>query len=110
VLGGSAEAPSWVPAYPGSHPTPTFSASGESDEGAGEAGNFTFTTSDPPSRVQSFYEDEARKLGLDVELKDKGADTRVVVAKNHDEGRHLTVIIADHGASTTVNVTYARKR
>jgi hypothetical protein len=109
-LGGSANAPSWVPSYPGSNPHTVFSAKGESDDGSGEGGNFTFTTSDPASRVRSFYEDEARRLGMDVNVKTESQNANVLVMKDPDDRHSLTVVIGSSGGDTTVNVTYGRKR
>jgi hypothetical protein len=111
-LGGSASLPSWVPAYPGSNPHAVFSAKGESDEGAGEGGNFTFTTPDPPSRVRSFYEDEGRRLGMDIHVKTNSGEADVLVMKDSDDRRSLTVMIggSSGGGDTAVNVTYGRKR
>jgi len=109
-LGGAANLPSWVPSYPGSNPHAVFSAKGESDDGAGEGGNFTFTTSDPVSRVRSYYENEGRRLGMAVNLKTGSQDADVLVMKDPDELRSLTVAIGSSGGDTTVNVTYGRKR
>jgi hypothetical protein len=109
-IGGSANLPSWVPSYPGSNPHAVFSARGESDDGAGEGGNFTFTTSDAAARVRSFYEDEARRMGMDVTVKTDTPDATVLVMKDSDDRRTLTVIIGSSGGETTANVTYGRKR
>jgi hypothetical protein len=109
-IGGSANLPSWVPSYPGSNPHAVFSARGESDDGAGEGGNFTFTTSDPLARVRSFYEDEGRRLGMDINVKTDTHDANVLVMKDPGDRRTLTVVIGSGGDETTVNVTYGRKR
>jgi hypothetical protein len=109
-IGGSANLPAWVPSYPGSHPNTVFSAKGESDDGAGEGGNFTFTTSDPSAKVRSFYEDEGRRLGMDVNVKTDTQAANVLVMKDPDDRRTLTVVIGSSGGDTTVNVTYGRKR
>ena len=39
-----------------------LSARGESDDGVGEAGNFTFSTEDSTSRVLSLYQAKAREM------------------------------------------------
>jgi hypothetical protein len=109
-IGGAAHLPSWVPSYPGSQPQAIFSAKGESDDVSGEGGNFSFTTSDPGSRVRSFYEDEGRRQGMDVSLQTRGSDTGVVVLRDPDERRRLTVLVSPNGGETTVNVTYRSKR
>jgi hypothetical protein len=109
-VGGSAKLPSWVPSYPGSIPRAVFSARGESEDAAGEGGNFTFTTSDPAPKVRSFFEDEGRRLGMDVNVKTESQDAKVLVMKDPDDRRSLTVMIGADGGETTVNVTYGRKR
>lgn len=109
-IGGSANLPAWIPSYPGSNPHAVFSAKGESEEGAGEGGNFTFTTSDPVSRVRSFYEDEGRRLGMDINVKTESQEGAVLVMKDPDDRRSLTVMLGSSGGQTTVNVTYGRKR
>ena len=109
-IGGSVNLPSWIPPYPGSNPRAVFSAKGESEDGAGEGGNFTFTTSDPTSKVRSFYEDEGRRLGMDVNVKTESQEGAVLVMKDPDDRRSLTVMLGTSGGETTVNVTYGRKR
>lgn len=109
-LGGSATPPSWIPKYPGSHPRPVFSASGESDNNAGEAGSFMFTTPDPPARVKSFYEGEARRLGMNVHVRTEEPGAGVLVLKDSDEQRTLSVATESSDGGTTVNITYGRKR
>jgi hypothetical protein len=109
-IGGEAKLPAWVPAYPGSTAQMVFSARGESDERVGEAGNFTFTTTDAPSKVALFYEDEAKRLGMDVRVTARGSDASVIVADDGEEHRSMTVVLGSDGGATTVNVTYGRKR
>jgi hypothetical protein len=109
-VGGSTKLPSWVPSYPGSNPHVVLSASGESEDGSGEGGNFTFTTSDPASKVRAFYEDEGRRLGMEVNVKTESREAAVLVIKDPDERRALTVMIGSGGGDRTVNVTYGGKR
>jgi hypothetical protein len=105
-LGAGAKIPSWVPQYPGSHPETKFTAEGESDRDAGEAGNFSFRTIDTVSKVARFYEGEAEKMGLSVRIGPLG--TVVIGEKDHD--RYLKVVAVAGSDETSVNVTYARKR
>ena len=62
------------------------------------------------SRVRSFYENEGRRLGMAVNVKTGSPDADVLVMKDPDELRSLTVAIGSSGGDTTVNVTYGRKR
>lgn len=105
-FGGDARISSWVPQYPGSHPEATFSAQGESDRDAGEAGNFSFRTSDSVSSVLAYYEREGERMGLPVRTGPAG--TVVVGEKNRD--RYLKIVATANSDDTKVNVTYARKR
>jgi len=105
-IGGAGKPPIWVPEYPGSHPA--YSVKGASDSGE-EGGNFTFTTDDPPSKVMSFYQDKVRDMGMEARLTTTSADASTLVAAREGDERSLTVVVVGSG-TTTVNVTYARKR
>jgi hypothetical protein len=102
----SRKPPSWVPEYPGSNPVFAVRAEGRSEEG----GNFTFTTSDAPSKVLSFYEDKAKDLGLKVNLTTTSGEGGMIVATDDpDRRRSLTVVVGGDRGNATVNVTYASK-
>jgi hypothetical protein len=107
-LGAGAKLPSWVPQYPGSQAAPVFSAKGDSDDGGGEAGNLTFQTDDPASKVLSFYADKAKELGMTLERESAGE--RASVTASDDAGRFLKAIAIGGAGQTIVNVTYGRKR
>ena len=110
IGGGAAKLPSWVPNYPGSEGQATFSIKGADDHGAGEGGNYTFTTSDSPSKVMTFYQDKAKDLGLKVNVNATAGEGGMIVASQEPNGRSLTVIVGGDSGKTTVNVTYADKR
>jgi hypothetical protein len=102
----SGKLPSWVPAYPGSHPAFTVRAAAD----GGEGGNFTFKTSDDVSRVKSFYIDKCQFLGMKLNLESTTADAGMIVAVDEGgDGRSLTVVVGSQSGETTVNVTYGRK-
>lgn len=107
---GSGSLPSWVPSYPGSSPQLNLTARGDSNDGSGEGGNFTFTTADPSSRVLSFYQDKAKDMGMKVNLTSTTADAGMVIATDEDSHRTLTAIVGSDSGKTTVNVTYGAKR
>jgi hypothetical protein len=104
-IGGGAKIPSWVPLYPGSHPETNFSAQGESDRDAGEAGNFSFRTTDTVSQIVEFYERQGERLGLSVKVGPIGT----VIVGEKDRDRYLKVVATEASSETSVNVTYARK-
>jgi hypothetical protein len=110
-FGGSVNnLPSWVPKYPGAANTGVFSAKGTDNNGAGEGGSFTFTTSDPPRKVLDFYRDKVGELGLKVTMNSDTGSGGMIVAAEEAEKRSLTAIANASGGSTTVNITYAEKR
>ena len=107
---GDGKLPSWVPSYPGSSPQVNISAKGENSDGIGEGGNFTFTTSDPASRVLAFYEEKAKDMGMTVKLNMTTADAGMVIARDENTHRTLSAFVGGDRSNTTVNVTYAAKR
>jgi len=109
-FGGDAKVPGWVPTYPGGHVEPVVAASGESDQGREEGGNFTVNTGDDPAKVMAFYEAQAREAGMRVEVKEHRGERNTIVAKDDEGRREFTAIIMPHFGGTTVNVTYKRER
>ena len=112
-IGGSAagKLPSWVPQYPGASSQPTFSVRGESNDESGEGGNVTFTTTDSPSKVLTYYQDKAKELGMKVNLTNSSDQGGMIVASDDDSKRTLTVVVGGGGSTgTAINLTYAAKR
>jgi hypothetical protein len=100
--------PSWVPKYPGSEGTSTFSLSGSGSDNA-EGGSFAFTTHDAPDKVLSFYKDKAQELGLKVKMNTTTPSGTMFVATDDAEKRSLTTIVGTSDGSTGVSVTYTSK-
>lgn len=110
-FGGDAkDLPSWVPKYPGAVNTGLFSAKGTDNNGKGEGGSFTFTTSDSPRKVLDFYREKAGELGLKVNLNTDTGSGGMIVAAEEDEKRSLMATANTSGGSTTVSITYGEKR
>jgi hypothetical protein len=106
VIGKGGKLPSWVPSYPGADAQATFAVKG----GDGEGGNFTFKTSDAPSKVKEFYEDKCKDLGMKISLDTTTEDGGMVIATDDGgEKRSVTVVVGRSSGETTVNVTYGRK-
>ncbi len=99
--------PSWVPAYPGSKVEGTFAMRGNGAEGSG--GSFTFTTSDAPAQVMSFYQDKAKDLGMKVNLTTTTPQGGMVVLADQAGKQSLNVIVSSDSGKTSVNVTYGMK-
>jgi hypothetical protein len=109
-IGGDVKAPSWIPTYPGATLTPGVSAKGESEDGAGEGGSFMFTTSDPPQKVMSYYEDKAKELGMKATVAVRHEKGGTIVLADEDGQRSLTILVGAGDDGTTANVTYGRKK
>ena len=105
--GGSHKLPSWLPAYPGASESGNFSITGSGSDGAG--GTFSFTTSDPPGQVLSFYQDKIRELKMDLHVNATTPDGGVLTGTSDDRDRTLNVIVGHDSGKTSVNVTYASK-
>jgi hypothetical protein len=108
--GGTGKLPSWVPNYPGSTAQGTFSVKGDSSDGSGEGGNFTFTTKDSASKAMSFYQDKAKEMGMKVNLTSTTEQGGMIIAADEDSKRSLTVVVGGGSGDTTVNVTYTQKK
>ncbi|MBI4911053.1 MAG: hypothetical protein HY820_46015 [Acidobacteria bacterium] len=110
-VGGEGKLPSWVPNYPGSTANPQFTIKSAASDASGEAGSVTFSTSDPPSKVMSFYEHKIKELGMKVNLTTSGGEGGMVVAADETNHRGLTIIVAAGGSEGTgVNLTYTTKK
>jgi hypothetical protein len=108
-VGGEARLPSWLPAYPGSHPRGLFSATGDSGTEAGDAGGVTFTTHDPGSKVLAFYEDQARDLNLQICENSRHGNSGTIAAGDEDRGRGFKVEVKERFREAHVTVIYGRK-
>jgi hypothetical protein len=108
-IGGEVRLPSWLPAYPGSHPRGLFSATGDSGDEAGNAGSVSFTTTDPGDRVLSFYEDKARDLGMEARISARSGGSGTLAATDDEHHRGFKVVVVEGRRETSVTLTYGRK-
>lgn len=110
MTGGGGEWPAgladYAPAYPGGEVGASFA--GSSKDGAG--GMVTFTTSDSPDKVVTFYKARAAAAGLsDVSTMDiNGA--KMFGAKDEKTGRVLSIQASIADGKTTAAVTYGTDR
>lgn len=108
-LGANADkAPDWVPVYPGVTPTNNFSANNANSM----TGNYTFTTSDAPDKVFSYYGDTLKSGGFKVSTTTSNTDGKVsgMVNGSTDGDKRSVVVIAGTEADTThVTVTFTAK-
>ena len=101
-FGQGGKLPDWVPNYPGSSPQGAFTMQGAEGENAA----FHFKTSDAPSKVLGFYNDELKKAGWKVSMTASGDEGGVVVAEQPAQQRTLMVTVgAGEGAEVNLSVT-----
>jgi len=109
-IGASSDkAPAWVPAYPGSSPQNTYSASNPNEQ----TGAFTFTTSDAPDKVIPFYEDQLKSRGFTVSKMTGTSDGKTGgMVSGQDKANNRTVVatIGTENDHTQVSVTFSVKQ
>ncbi len=101
--------PSWMPAYPNSKPTSTFSLNGKE----GTSASFQFQTPDAPKDVVSFYERELKQGGFRINTtttSDSGTSSSGMVSGDDTANkRTVLVTVGNDNKGTTVSVTYSQK-
>jgi len=105
--GATHKLPSWLPPYPRSSAMGNFSITGNGSDGDG--GVFSFTTTDPPGDVLSFYQDQMRTLKMNIQVNATTPDGGVLTASSDDRDRTLNIVVGHDSGKTNVNVTYASK-
>ncbi|MCU1232947.1 MAG: hypothetical protein JWP63_914 [Candidatus Solibacter sp.] len=111
IGGGAGQLPKWVPTYPGATAQANITAKGENSEGMGEGGMVSFTTTDAPSKVMSFYENKCKEMGMNVDLNGATAEGGMIMATEESAKRTLHVMVSNNsGNETTIAVTFGRKR
>jgi hypothetical protein len=98
--------PSWVPAYTGANVRGGLATKATGQNG--EEGNFTFTTSDSPETVRSFYEGKARDANMQVETAAAFSNGSVLTITDPGS-RHTISVTIGGGNPTGVSVFYATK-
>lgn len=101
--------PDWVPAYPGSSPQNTYSASNAGEQ----TGAFVFTTSDAPEKIIPFYEDWLKSHGFTVSnmtTNSEGKTGGVVTGQDKANNRTIMATIGTETNRTQVTVTYSVKQ
>jgi hypothetical protein len=101
--------PSWVPSYPGANMKGGFSATSSGGDN-GDAGTFSFTTSDSADQVRSFYEGKAKDANMEVSTTTASGFGTVLTLRDQSTHHEMGVTIVGAGTgTTTVNVSYATK-
>jgi hypothetical protein len=107
---GAKRLPSWVPVYPGAEASGGLSAMGDDGEKLAEGGTVVYSTPDPAGAVFAFYEEKARATGMRVETSTRHAAGGILVMKDDDRQRTLTVLLGGGSGHTTISLTYGGKQ
>jgi hypothetical protein len=96
--GAGGELPPWVPAYPGSTPTGTFSASNKE----GKQGGYSFKTPDAAAKVLSFYQDKLRSAGFTITTTATTEQGGMVMGEDKANNHVITVTATAESGGTSV--------
>jgi hypothetical protein len=105
----SDKAPAWVPAYPGSSPQNTYSATNAGEQ----TGSFMFTTSDAAEKVIAFYGDTLKAHGFTVSnmtSNSEGKTGGMVTGEDKANKRTVMATIGTEDDGTHVNVTFSAQQ
>jgi hypothetical protein len=109
-MGANADkAPAWVPAYPGSSPQSTMSAT----ETNRQTGTFVFVTSDAADKVMGFYVDALKSAGFTASTTSNNTNGKVSgMVNGADKGdkRSVIVIVSAEQDGTHVSVTFTEQK
>jgi hypothetical protein len=110
--GASDKIPAEVPVYPGAKIEGTFSVTGDGGGGKGSAYQYTFTTSDPPRQVMSFYHNKLEDAGLKLALVTNTADGGMLIGEDDARGETVNVIVekGQSEGTTAIRVTTRTKK
>jgi len=108
-IGGNADkAPEWVPQYPGSSPTGTYSSSNANEQ----AGSFTFTTPDSADKLIAFYDEALKAAGFAVTKMTNSSEGKaggMVTGEDKTKKRNVMVMLETENDGMHVNVTFSTK-
>lgn len=90
--------PAWVPGYPGSSPTGTFSASNKE----GKQGGYSFKTPDAPTKVLSYYQDHLKTAGFTLNITNIGEQGGLVIAEDKAANHNITVTVTPEAGGSNV--------
>jgi len=104
--GGTADLPSWVPAYPNGQASTNYTAT----TNEGKTAMVMVTTSDSIDDVASFYEQRLKEGGLEVSksVSNVGGETIATVGAS-DPKRQVSIMVASVDGKTQATVTWTEK-
>ena len=102
----SSQMPGWMPVYPGSSPTGTFST--QTKEGS--QSSFTFKTHDAPAKVMSYYQDQLKSSGFSINMATNTPQGGMVMAEDSGKARSLMITASSSSDGTDVSLTAIEKK
>jgi len=102
----SGQMPGWMPVYPGSSPTGTFST--QTKEGS--QSSFTFKTQDAAAKVMSYYQDQLKSSGFSINMATNTPQGGMVMAEDSAKTRSLMITASSSSEGTDVSLTAIEKK
>lgn len=107
---GAANAPAWMPVYPGSQPEGLVGA----DTAEGATGSFHFVTKDAIERVTDFYKERLKTAGLKVGSSTTndadGSVSAVMQAEDAAKGRTALIVCNSENGGTSVTASFKQAK
>jgi hypothetical protein len=103
---GSSQMPGWMPVYPGSSPTGTFSAQTKD----GSQSTFAFKTQDAPAKVMSYYQDQLKSGGFTINVATNTPQGGMVMAEDGGKSHSLMITASSSNEGTDVSLTAIEKK
>ena len=99
-------APSWVPIYPGSNPQNTLSSTSTD----GSQNTFTFKSTDPATKIISYYTDQLKASGFTIAMSTNTEQGGMVLANDEGKKHTITVSVGTSGDGTETAITAIEKK
>jgi hypothetical protein len=100
------DVPSWVPVYPGSSPQGTMS----STSAEGSQNTFTFKSSDPSTKIITFYSDQLKAAGFTINMTTTTDQGGMVQATDDAKKHTISVIVGSSSDGTETAITAIEKK
>jgi hypothetical protein len=102
----SSQMPAWMPVYPGSSPTGTFSSQSKD----GSQSTFAFKTQDAAAKVMSYYQDQLKSGGFSINMATNTPQGGMVMAEDSGKSRSLMITANSSSEGTDVSLTAIEKK
>jgi hypothetical protein len=102
----SSQTPAWMPVYPGSSPTGTFSTQTKD----GNQSTFAFKTQDAPAKVMAYYQDQLKSAGFTINMATNTPQGGMVMAEDSGKSHSLMITASSSNEGTDVSLTAIEKK